>query len=181
MSIAFPDPSRAAFNVAADTQFDAAGFMVDEKNRVFLLLSHTTSSVKNHHSTTHTSMSLLSLGQMEYIAQGFRAQHASDDEIFSAAPEAVAQQKSLGYVCYQMLRRLQRVEADWMQHKTVDYTRPLAIKDIEEMIRLKSEGAVANSGFLREACYADVRASMLPVASSYDIQKYKNQPAPTVA
>lgn len=180
MSIAFPDPSRAAFNVAADAQFDVAGFMVDEKNNVLLLLTHTNTQENNHHRTMLTGMSVLSIGQMEYIGQSFRVRHTSDDEIFSASPEALARQKSLGYVCYQMLRRLQRVEADWMQHKNVDYSKPLAVKDIEEMIRFKKEGAINDQGFLREPCYADVRANTLPVASPYDVQKYHNPPQPSV-
>lgn len=176
MSVAFPELSRAAFSVAANAQFGVVGFMADEQDNILLLLTHVSAQENNHHRTTQTGMSVLSIGQMEFIGQSFRARFRSDDEIFSASEEAVARQKSLGYVCYQMLRRMQRMEAEWLQRKDVDYTAKLAVKDIEEMIRFKIDGAVNKDGFLHEASYADVRVSnTLPIASSYEIGKYKDQ------
>lgn len=181
MSALPPPNSLSAFSVAAQAQFTPVGLMQDEGGNILFLLQHALHREGNGRSHTETGMSVLSLQQMEIIGQGFRVQFKSEKEIFSASEEAIARQKSLGYVCYQMLRRLQRIEHEGLDKKgDVDYSAPLAIEHIAEMARLKIENSVRDNGFFSHGHYAHVRASTVPVASLYDVGNYTQQlkPAP---
>lgn len=162
---------RGVFSGDQNTQYRAAGFMLDDQDYVHLLIRHETKIDVGHRTSTKAGFKTLTLFEMEQTARAFRAGFPSDDKIFSPSDEAVALQTSLGYICYQMLRRLQRIEHEHFPDAAkLDYNKPLDAPRMSDIIRAAVKGEKDQRGLLTNPLYNEIRAAEIQVAMPHEIK-----------
>ena len=94
-----------------------------------------------------------------------------DEKIFSAAPEARALHNTLGYVCYQMTRRLQRLEHEhFPEGKKLNYNRAFDETRMADIIRSVLKGDIADNGFIAAGEYSTIRAAEIPQAMPHETE-----------
>jgi hypothetical protein len=167
-----PAPLRDTFAQYQNSRFDVCGFVLDDQDYVHLLLAQTATTEQiAHRKVTERTYKTLSLFEMDLLGRHFRSQFRSDGEIFSAAPDAVAREKSLGYVCYQMRRRLLRVDAMRSVYDKVDYSASLNLQDMSDAIRQVIKGNIDKDGRIKDALFETLRAHDFPIAIAHEAKE----------
>jgi hypothetical protein len=163
---------RGAFTGDQNTLYRSAGFMLDGQDYVHLLISYETKVDAGYRTNSQSGFKTMTLFEMEQTARAFRSGFSSDDTIFCASTDALAHQTSLGYVCYQMMRRLQRLEHEhFPETSKLDYNKPLDKTRMSEIIRAAVKGEQDQNGFLTNPLYNEIRAANIQRAMPHEIQR----------